>query len=65
MTWENQGTFNGLPPTDLNQCWDIDHITPISTAQTPDEVIKLNHYTNFQPLCSFTNRWIKRDNLTY
>lgn len=28
----------------------MDHIIPISTAKTEDEVIKLCHYTNFQPL---------------
>jgi hypothetical protein len=25
-------------------------------------VLELNHYTNFQPLCSYTNRYIKKDN---
>lgn len=26
-----------------------------------DEIIKLNHYTNIQPLCSKINRDIKKD----
>jgi hypothetical protein len=39
----------------------IDHIIPISTANTEDEVIKLNHFTNLKPLCSYTNRYIKKD----
>lgn len=39
MNWENQGTY-----------WHMDHIIPISSAKTEDEVYKLNHYTNFQPL---------------
>ena len=30
--------------------WHFDHIIPISSAQTLEEIYKLNHYTNFQPL---------------
>ncbi len=58
MTWENRGLFNG----ELNYGWDIDHKIPISSAKTEEEVLLLNHYTNLQPLCSYTNRYIKRDN---
>lgn len=58
MNWENRGLYNG----ELNYGWDIDHIIPVSSAKTEEELIKLNHYTNLQPLCSFTNRVIKRDN---
>jgi vacuolar-type H+-ATPase catalytic subunit A/Vma1 len=39
MNWENQGTY-----------WHMDHIKPISLAQTEEEVYELNYYTNFQPL---------------
>ena len=39
MNWGNQGTY-----------WHIDHIIPISSANTEEEVYRLNHYTNFQPL---------------
>jgi hypothetical protein len=39
MNWENQGTY-----------WHMDHITPISSAKTEEDVYRLNHYTNFQPL---------------
>lgn len=56
MTWENYGKYNGM----LNYGWDLDHIIPIHTALTEDDIIKLNHNTNFQPLCSKTNRDIKR-----
>jgi hypothetical protein len=59
MNWNNYGKFNGS----LNYGWDIDHIIPLSTAKTIDDVIKLNHYTNLQPLCSYHNRYIKRDNI--
>ena len=58
MTWENRGLYNG----ELNYGWDMDHIIPIASAITEEDIIKLNHYTNFQPLCSYTNRHIKRDN---
>lgn len=59
MTWENRGRYNG----DFNFGWDIDHIVPISSAENIDEVIKLNHYTNLQPLCSKVNRDIKKNNI--
>jgi hypothetical protein len=42
---------------------DIDHIVPVSSGKTKDEIIKLNHYTNLQPLCSKINRDIKRGNI--
>ena len=58
MTWENRGLYNG----ELNYGWDIDHIIPSSSGLNYNDIIKLNHYTNLQPLCSYTNRVIKRDN---
>lgn len=57
MTWDNQGLYNG----ELNYGWDIDHIVPISSAQTEQEILKLNNYENLQPLCSKINRDIKRN----
>ena len=59
MTWDNYGLYNG----ELNCGWDIDHIIPLSSVNTEDDIIKLNHYTNLQPLCSYTNRVIKKDNI--
>jgi hypothetical protein len=56
MTWENYGKYNGT----LDYGWDIDHIIPASSAITEDEILKLNHYTNLQPLCSKINRDIKK-----
>lgn len=58
MTWENRGLYNG----EFNYGWDIDHIIPLSSAETEDDVIRLNHYSNLQPLCSKINRDIKIDN---
>lgn len=59
MTWENKGIYNG----ELNFGWDIDHIVPLSTAETEKDIIRLNHYTNLQPLCGYTNRYIKKDKI--
>ncbi len=59
MTWNNQGLYNG----ELNYGWDIDHIIPISSAKTEEDIYKLNHFSNLQPLCSKVNRDIKRDRL--
>lgn len=58
MDWDNYGKYNGI------ECfgWDIDHVVPISNAITEEDIIRLNHFTNLQPLCSKINRDIKRDN---
>jgi len=45
MTWENHN-YNG---------WHIDHIIPLSSATTKEEIIKLCHYTNLQPLWAEEN----------
>jgi len=56
MNWGNYGLYNG----ELNNGWDIDHIIPLIKAMTEEELLKLNHYTNLQPLCSKVNRDIKK-----
>jgi len=61
MNWENYGKYNG----EFNYGWDIDHIIPQSIGNTEEELIKLNHYTNLQPLCSKINRVIKKDKRDY
>ena len=38
MSWENYGE------------WHLDHKTPVSWAETEEQVYELNKYTNFQPL---------------
>lgn len=61
MSWDNHGLYNG------QKCygWDVDHIIPVSSANTEEDVIRLNHYTNLQPLCSYINRDIKKNSLDF
>lgn len=61
MNWNNYGLYNG----EFNYGWDLDHIVPKSIAKTENDILKLNHYTNFRPLCSKTNRDIKRNKLDF
>lgn len=44
MSWDNYGE------------WEYDHIIPVSIAKNEEEIIKLNHYTNFQPLWKEENK---------
>ena len=61
MNWENYGLYNG----NENYGWDIDHIVPLNFGTTKEEIIKLNNYTNLQPLCSKINRDIKKGKMDY
>ena len=45
MTFENHGIKG----------WHLDHIIPTYFAKTEEELLKLNHYTNFQPLWAEDN----------
>jgi hypothetical protein len=59
MNWENYGNpKDGI--LEPNKTWDLDHIIPISTAKTQEDIIRLSHYTNLRPFCSYNNRIIKR-----
>jgi hypothetical protein len=51
MEWTNHGVYTG----NYNETWQYDHIKPVSLGLNEEEIIKLNHYTNFQPLCSRKN----------
>ena len=50
MSFDNHGNYNKNRLT-----WQLDHIIPISSAKTMEDAIRLNHYTNFQPLESMKN----------
>ena len=43
MSWNNHGE------------WHIDHIIPLGSGTNEEEYIKLNHYTNLQPLWAADN----------
>ena len=60
MNWDNHGKYTG----NYNETWNIDHIIPISSAKTREEIYKLNHFSNLQPLCSKKNQ-DKKDKLNY
>jgi hypothetical protein len=53
MTWNNHGKFG----------WHLDHIIPLASAKTEEELYKLNHYTNFQPLWAEDN-WKKSNKIS-
>ena len=61
MDWDNKGFYDG----ELNHGWDIDHIIPLDSAKNEEEIIKLNHYNNLQPLCSKKNIIDKNRKLDY
>ena len=63
MNWDNYGNpKDGIYAP--NKTWDIDHIIPTSSAITEEDLLKLNHFTNLQPLCSYFNRFIKSDSMS-
>jgi hypothetical protein len=45
MNWDNHSLYG----------WHIDHIIPLSSAKTEEELYKLCHYTNLQPLWAEDN----------
>ena len=53
MSWENHGRCMN---SSTKCTWNFDHIIPISYAKTEEELYLLNHWSNFQPMCSSLNR---------
>ena len=45
MTWQNHCTHG----------WHIDHIVPLASATTAENMKKLMHYTNLQPMWATEN----------
>jgi hypothetical protein len=45
MSWENHGYYG----------WHVDHIIPLASAKTLEDIEKLSHYTNLQPLWAKDN----------
>ena len=54
MSWETHSLYG----------WHIDHIIPLSSAKTEEEIYQLCHYTNLQPLWAEDNLK-KGDKLDY
>jgi hypothetical protein len=52
MNWDNHEQFG----------WHLDHIVPLSSAKNEQELLALNHYTNFQPLW-WRDNLVKNDKL--
>lgn len=50
MYWNNHGKWDAAVKR-----WQIDHIIPLDSAKTPEELYKLCHYTNLQPLWAAEN----------
>lgn len=53
MTWENYGDCE---ENEYKCTWHLDHIIPVSLAETEEDVYLLNHWSNFQPLCGKRNQ---------
>lgn len=54
MSWDNYGFYG----------WHIDHIIPLYYAKTEEDMYKLCHYTNLQPLWAKDN-WRKNKKLIF
>lgn len=52
MNWDNR------------HLWHIDHIVPVSSASSEEEIVLLNHFTNLRPLWAEDNRK-KADNAVF
>lgn len=53
ITWDNYS----------EKVWEVDHIIPIRNIQTFDDLVRIFHYTNHQPLLMEDHRIKSKDNL--
>jgi hypothetical protein len=51
MSWDNR------------ELWHLDHIVPVAFGENEEEIIRLNHHSNFRPLWALENLE-KSDKLT-
>lgn len=60
MSFENYGACTS---GNCHKVWHIDHKIPISSAKTEEDIIRLNHYTNLQPMWAEENlrKWKNYD----
>ena len=65
QNWNNWGAFKKGESVELRKYWQIDHIIPLCSAKTEEDVIRLNHYTNLQVLDAYINLIIKGSKLDY
>ena len=56
MSWDNYGRKQGI------RCWEIDHIVPLASALNEQDLRKLCHYSNLQPMWADKN-WSKGNRL--
>lgn len=52
--WMNEENHGHSTET-AQRTWSIDHIIPSSYAQSLEDLLYINHYTNLRPLCSIEN----------
>lgn len=52
MSFENYGKCES---NDYKCSWTFDHVIPLEIAKTEKDIIVLNHWSNFQPMCSKKN----------
>ena len=53
MSWSNYGKSG----------WEMDHVIPLCTASSVEDLVKLSHYANLQPLWKEDNNSKSLDDL--
>jgi|TARA_B100000959_G_C14795125_1_gene547278 hypothetical protein len=60
MTWDNYGRKKNLKS---NECWELDHVIPLSSIKDPEDIdyiMKISNFKNLKPMWKFDN--IKKSN---